>query len=199
MGRDGKQYVAITAGGGGGYFASPSTSDSVIAFFAAVNQRTFKTGGRQMSRDTLTPSELSCTCAACCLRVSPAWRSSVCCTALRRYLNFAASPASPIFGFRSGDAGFRFKGDPAKVGKRSSRADQAPRPFRTYSGVEYENFEIPPDAGEKTEWMFARLMYRGIRYANWTIDYPRSDRHLIGRRATSHAGAGALRGAACCS
>jgi hypothetical protein len=73
---------------------------------------------------------------------------------------------------------FAAKGDPAKVGKRSPRADQAPRPFRTYSGVEYENFELPPDAGEKTEWMLARLMYRGIRYANWTVDYPRSDRHL---------------------
>lgn len=86
--------------------------------------------------------------------------------------------AFPSSGFDQEMPDFASKGDSAKVGKRSSRADQAPRPFRTYSGVEYENFEIPPDAGEKTEWMFARLMYRGIRYANWTIDYPRSDRHL---------------------
>src|SRR5439155_22455310 len=66
------------------------------------------------------------------------------------------------------------------------------RPFREYPGVEYENFELPRDYQEKTEWVFARLMYPpfsggrgyGDRYArdwkngssNWTIDYPRSDR-----------------------
>jgi hypothetical protein len=90
---------------------------------------------------------------------------------------FRRQPGQPS-GFDLETPDFASKGEPAKVGKRSSRADQAPRPFRTYSGVEYENFAIPPDAGEKTEWMFARLMYRGIRYANWTVDYPRSDRHL---------------------
>jgi hypothetical protein len=65
------------------------------------------------------------------------------------------------------------------------------RPFREYPGVEYENFPLPPDYQEKTEWVFARLMYPaaatyGFRgnpawkegNANWTIDYPRSDRHL---------------------
>ncbi|HJT90087.1 MAG TPA: DUF4159 domain-containing protein [Bryobacteraceae bacterium] len=65
------------------------------------------------------------------------------------------------------------------------------RPFRQYPGVEYENFPLPPDWNEKTEWTFARLMYPpkpgfGFRYgpdwhqgeSNWTIDYPRSDRHL---------------------
>jgi hypothetical protein len=68
------------------------------------------------------------------------------------------------------------------------------RPFREYPGVEYENFPLPPDAHEKTEWVFARLMYppysggRGFGYrysrdwthggSNWTIDYPRSDRHF---------------------
>jgi len=65
------------------------------------------------------------------------------------------------------------------------------RPWREYPGVEYENFPIPPDYREKTEWVFARLMYpaipgRGWRSnpdwthgrANWTIDYPRSDRHF---------------------
>jgi hypothetical protein len=65
------------------------------------------------------------------------------------------------------------------------------RPWREYPGVEYENFPIPPDWNEKTEWAFARLMYPpvpgfGYRYgrnwkegsSNWTIDYPRSDRHL---------------------
>jgi len=67
------------------------------------------------------------------------------------------------------------------------------RPFREYPGAEYDNFPLPPDYQEKTEWVFARLMYppfnggRGWgRYSrdwksgasNWTIDYPRSDRHF---------------------
>jgi hypothetical protein len=66
------------------------------------------------------------------------------------------------------------------------------RPFRQYPGVEYEEFPLPADWNEKTEWVFARLMYPGIgggygfRFnpdwkhgaSNWTIDYPRSDRHL---------------------
>src|SRR3954453_6187626 len=65
------------------------------------------------------------------------------------------------------------------------------RPFREYPGVEYESFPLPPDYQEKTEWVFARLMYParetyGFRggdnwkkgASNWTIDYPRSDRHL---------------------
>ena len=69
----------------------------------------------------------------------------------------------------------------------------AQRPFREFPGVEYEDFPLPPDYKEQTEWAFARLMYPpiggrgwGFRYAqdwthgssNWTIDYPRSDRHL---------------------
>ncbi|MGO9011297.1 MAG: DUF4159 domain-containing protein [Bryobacteraceae bacterium] len=67
------------------------------------------------------------------------------------------------------------------------------KPFREYPGVEYSNFPIPPDYQEKTEWVFARLMYPPVgRYyggvefngnwknggSNWTMDYPRSDRHL---------------------
>jgi len=74
------------------------------------------------------------------------------------------------------------------------------KPFREYPGREYENFPIPPDWQEKTEWAFARLMYptmpgvhgRGRRgrgrfgggdpwtqgYTSWTTDYPRSDRHF---------------------
>jgi hypothetical protein len=66
------------------------------------------------------------------------------------------------------------------------------RPFRQYPGVEYdEDFPKDPDWNEKTEWAFARLMYPpipnfGYHYSqdwkhggsNWTIDYPRSDRHL---------------------
>jgi hypothetical protein len=65
------------------------------------------------------------------------------------------------------------------------------KPFREYPGVEYDNFPLPKDYQEKTEWVFARLMYPAIPTwgyrgnpdwkhgaANWTIDYPRSDRHL---------------------
>ena len=72
------------------------------------------------------------------------------------------------------------------------------REFREYPGREYSNFPVPPDYQEKTEWVFARLMYpsaegvhgygyRGRRWggrdwtqgrSDWTTDYPRSDRHL---------------------
>ncbi len=67
------------------------------------------------------------------------------------------------------------------------------QPFREYPGVEYEKFPLPPDYREKTEWAFARLMYPPVnRYyggfqflgdwregaSNWTMDYPRSDRHF---------------------
>src|SRR3954466_6924818 len=67
----------------------------------------------------------------------------------------------------------------------------AQRPFRQFSGVEYERFALPPDWNEKTEFVFARLMYPwngwGFRYGDdWTrgaphgtIDYPRSDRHVV--------------------
>jgi len=67
----------------------------------------------------------------------------------------------------------------------------AQRPFREYPGVEYDNFPLPPDYQEPSEWVFARLMYPAIAgqgwrsnpywklgASNWTIDYPRSDRHL---------------------
>ncbi len=33
------------------------------------------------------------------------------------------------------------------------------KPFREYPGFEYENFPLPPDYQEKSEWVFARLMY----------------------------------------
>jgi hypothetical protein len=70
------------------------------------------------------------------------------------------------------------------------------RPWREFPGVEYERFKIPPDYQEKTEWTFARLMYPPVDRiyggfellgpgtwtqggSNWTMDYPRSDRHLL--------------------
>jgi hypothetical protein len=73
------------------------------------------------------------------------------------------------------------------------------QPFREYPGREYEDFPLPPDYQEKTEWAFARLMYppmpgvhgRGYRgwgryrefdwtqgRSSWTTDYPRADRHF---------------------
>jgi hypothetical protein len=65
---------------------------------------------------------------------------------------------------------------------------QAQRPWREYPAFEYENFPIPPDYQEKTEWLFARLMYPPIYgnrfgdwrqgHSHWTMDYPRSDRHF---------------------
>ncbi len=72
----------------------------------------------------------------------------------------------------------------------------AQRPFREYPGYEYENFPRPSDWRVPGEWTFARLMYPSQHrfYAgeyprpyhadwwdgrtDWTIDYPRSDRHL---------------------
>src|SRR5207344_1279731 len=76
-------------------------------------------------------------------------------------------------------------------------------PFRQYPGVEYEDFPLPTDWREPAEWAFARLMYPAIPSgwgyransdwthgaANWTIDYPRSDRHFAQacRRLTSRA------------
>ena len=71
-------------------------------------------------------------------------------------------------------------------------------PFREYPGVEYNDFPLPPDSREKTEFAFARLMYppaptarfdrSGSRhggdgwkmgYSSWTQDYPRADRHFV--------------------
>jgi hypothetical protein len=71
-------------------------------------------------------------------------------------------------------------------------------PFRVYRSLEpYDNVELPPDYQDKTEWVFARLMYpqhpqaRFGRYygygaattwleggTSWSQDYPRADRHF---------------------
>jgi len=77
----------------------------------------------------------------------------------------------------------RLPNDPSKVGKRTTRKEQQPGKFREYVGWEYENFPVPPDYQIPGEWVFARFMYRAVttwrgRGINWTIDYPRSDRHL---------------------
>jgi hypothetical protein len=71
-------------------------------------------------------------------------------------------------------------------------------PFRVYRSLEpYDSVELPSDYQDKTEWVFARLMYpqhpnaRFGRYfgygaattwleggTSWTQDYPRADRHF---------------------
>ena len=72
---------------------------------------------------------------------------------------------------------------------------RAQKPFKEYPAIEYENFPVPPDYNQKTEWVRARLRYPDIygypdhsRYVMrdgspfpgfWTMDYPRSDRHLL--------------------
>jgi len=86
----------------------------------------------------------------------------------------------------------------AAVGIAFLGALSAQRPFREYPGVEYNDFPLPADYQEKTEWAFGRLMYppmpgvhgRGFRgygrfmmdwrlgRSSWTTDYPRSDRHF---------------------
>jgi len=70
----------------------------------------------------------------------------------------------------------------------------AQRPFREYPAWEYNDFPLPKDYKVPGEWTFARLMYPSYHIqtdwqfkpwldwregrTNWTIDYPRSDRHL---------------------
>ena len=77
-----------------------------------------------------------------------------------------------------------FPNNPESVGKRTSRKEQQPGKFREYPAWEYNDYPIPPDYQVPGEWVFARFMYRavpsywGMRGINWTIDYPRSDRHL---------------------
>jgi hypothetical protein len=70
----------------------------------------------------------------------------------------------------------------------------AQAPFKEYPALEYENFPIPTDWNQRTEWTRARLRYPDIygypfvdlRLSDgkpfpgyWTMDYPRSDRHLM--------------------
>ena len=61
---------------------------------------------------------------------------------------------------------------------------RAQKPFREYQAIEYENFPLPNDWNQKTEWTRARLRVPGKNRGwassiNWTMDYPRSDRHLL--------------------
>ena len=59
----------------------------------------------------------------------------------------------------------------------------AQKESRQYQGSEYDEYPLPPDYAEKTEFVIGRLMYKSVsrgfrRYSSWTIDYPRADRHL---------------------
>jgi len=71
---------------------------------------------------------------------------------------------------------------------------RAQKPFKEYPAIEYENFPLPKDWNEGAEWTRARLRYpdiygypfRQLQLADgrafpgyWTMDYPRSDRHLL--------------------
>jgi len=70
----------------------------------------------------------------------------------------------------------------------------AQRPFKDYPAIEYGNYPIPSDYNTKTDWVRARLRYpdiygypfKPLYYRGgepfpgyWTMDYPRSDRHLL--------------------
>src|SRR5258706_7064258 len=72
---------------------------------------------------------------------------------------------------------------------------RAQKPFKEYPALEYTNFPLPQDYNQPAEWTRARLRYPDIYgYPNnsrlrmndgtafpgyWTMDYPRSDRHLL--------------------
>ncbi len=70
----------------------------------------------------------------------------------------------------------------------------AQKPFKEWPAIEYNDFPLPTDYQEKTDWTRARLRYPdvlgyptralynrdGSAFAGyWTMDYPRSDRHLL--------------------
>src|SRR3954464_4113365 len=100
-----------------------------------------------------------------------------------RGLLFGAAIGLLLMGVGYATAPFPTESDPTVVGQRTTRKLQTALPFRQYPGVEYYDFALPPDYATPGEWVFARLMYRSVSWgrrsrSNWTIDYPRSDRHL---------------------
>ena len=69
---------------------------------------------------------------------------------------------------------------------------EAQKPYKEWPAIEYSNFRLPPDGATPHEWVRARLRYPDvIGYPDnlsplnygfsgyWTMDYPRSDRHLL--------------------
>jgi hypothetical protein len=82
----------------------------------------------------------------------------------------------------------------ALLGSGAAIALLAQRPFKEYPAIEYNNYPIPSDSTTKTDWVRARLRYPdiygypfrplfmrdGTEFPGyWTMDYPRSDRHLL--------------------
>jgi hypothetical protein len=74
----------------------------------------------------------------------------------------------------------------AQRSSQGSPSQEPPRPFKQYDASEYVDFPLPSDWQAKTDWTRARLHYSSTRRRgrrggdlNWTIDYPRSDRHLL--------------------
>jgi hypothetical protein len=63
----------------------------------------------------------------------------------------------------------------------------AQKPFQRYDTIEgHAEIDLPPDWNKPTEWTRARLMYQDVqggcdrrRNGSWTIDYPKSDQHLL--------------------
>lgn len=60
----------------------------------------------------------------------------------------------------------------------------AQRGFRSFWDEEDNPAPIPPDAGEKTEFVFGRLRYPGFRgrywgRGSWSTDYPKADRQFL--------------------
>src|SRR5215470_14404409 len=59
---------------------------------------------------------------------------------------------------------------------------QAQRGYMPFNDDEDSPAPIPPDANEKTEWAFARLIYPSGRFYGlrgyWTIDSPKADRQF---------------------
>ena len=58
--------------------------------------------------------------------------------------------------------------------------------FRQFPEMEDDHVPVPPDAYEKTEWAFTRLMYPSGRHASvfgqvgsWPTDYPKADRQFV--------------------
>src|SRR5580704_19155914 len=68
---------------------------------------------------------------------------------------------------------------------------RAQKPFKEWPAIEYVDFALPGDYQDKHEWTRARLRYTDITgypvrsyYGRafpgyWTMDFPRSDRHLL--------------------
>jgi hypothetical protein len=72
---------------------------------------------------------------------------------------------------------------------------RAQKPFKEYPAIEYTDFPVPTDWARPSEWTRARLRYPDVYgYPDrlrvslrdgrsfpgmWTMDYPRSDRHLL--------------------